>query len=215
MISDQLTILPCCQVTSKFQNCASCEYFVRPDSICTARGQLQNAIECSFSLTGDDKTVGNQKKLPAVLEESSSTESQISGKRQRKPPGQWWMSSTEGTDVTEQHSMAKKLRLSPAQSKQSPAKKKKDENLKPVPSSSQKTSPVREKMPKQTQSRGQVRAKPRKTKSSQEEIVKTNAEQVDVQEEQQQQNVLDSDPPISSPLLLPLRDHSSSSGEIM
>lgn len=154
------------------------------------------------------KTKGKRKKLPVVLEESSSTEGQIGGKRQRRPPGQWWLSSTlsaEGADVTEPESTG---------SMRSPAKRKKGEDLErlnekePVPSTSQKKSQARGKKPKQNKSGGQVRAKPRKT--LQKVFVETEA----VQEEQHQE-MLDSDPLNSSPLLLPLRDHSSSSGEII
>lgn len=168
-------------------------------------------------LSGDElnngeasKTKGKRKKLPVVLEESSSTEGQIGGKRQRRPPGQWWLSSAlsaEGADVTEPE---------PTGSMQSPAKRKKGKDLErlnekePVPSTSQKKSQARGKKPKQNKSGGQVRAKPRKT--LQKVFVETEAEQVDVQEEQHQE-MLDSDPLKSSPLLIPLRDHSSSSGE--
>lgn len=149
------------------------------------------------------KTKGKRKKLPVVLEESSSAESPIGGKRQRRPPGQWWLSSAlsaEGADVTEPE---------PTESMQSPAKRKKGEDLErlnekePVPSTSQKKSQAGGKKPKRNKSGGQVRAKPRKT--LQKVFVETEAEQVAVQEAQHQ----------SSPLLLPLRDHSSSSGEII
>lgn len=166
-------------------------------------------------------TKGKQNKLPVVLEKSSSAESRISGKRQRRPPGQWWMSSTldiEGWDGTECQPTATKHKLSHTESKQSRAKRKKDEDLerlnekKPVQSSSQTTNQAREKMTKQNKREGQVRAKPRKTKVSQKVFVETDTEQVEMQ---QQQELLDCDPPNSSPLLPSHRHHSSSSGEIM
>lgn len=150
-----------------------------------------------------------------MLEESSSTESQNGGKRQRRPPGQWWMSTTlaaEGADGAEPQ---------PTDSMRSPAKRKKGEDSErlnekePAPSTSQKRSQARGKKPKQSKSGGQVGAKPRKTKASQRVFVETDeAGQVEVRDEQQQQRELsDSNPLNSSTSLLPLRDHSSSSGE--
>lgn len=138
-------------------------------------------------------------------------ESQIGGRRQRRPPGQWWMSSTlgsEGADVTERQPLRKKLKLSHAESKQSPAKRKKVKDSErrnekePPPSSSQKKSQVGGK----NINGGQVRAKPRKTKTLQNKFGKTETEQIEV---------LDTNPLNSSSSLLPLQGHSSSSGKVM
>lgn len=157
-----------------------------------------------------------------MLEESSSAESQVIRKRQRRPPGHWWVSSAisaEAADVTEPQPMAKKPEQRSTESMQSPAKRKKGEDLErladkePVPSTNQKKSQARGKKPLQNKSGGQVRVKPRKTKASHKVFVETEAEQVKVRE--QQQELLDSDPLNSSPLLLPLRDHSSNSGEVI
>lgn len=133
------------------------------------------------------------------------------------------MSGAEGWDGTERQPTAKKIELSRAESEQSAAKRKKDEDLErlnekePVTSSSRKASRARDKTPKQKKNGGQVRVrKSRKTKASQKVFNETMAEQVEVQEEQQEEEeVLDSDPLRSSPLPLPPRGHNSSSGEIM
>lgn len=134
-------------------------------------------------------------------------ESQSAGKRQRRPPGQWWLSSSlgsEGAVVTERQPLIKKLEPSHTESK----RKKADDSARlhekePVSKKSQ----ARGKMPRQNKSGGQVRAK-----ALQKKLVKANTEQV---EEQQQEEVLDSDPLNSSPSLLPPRGDSGSSGENM
>lgn len=97
----------------------------------------------------------------------------------------------------------------------SPVKSKKDGDLEqlnktqPGPLSSQKTNKAREKRTKQSKNRNQERKTIRKTKASQEVFVETETEQTE------QQEALDLDPCHSSPLVLPHRDHSSSSGKII
>lgn len=157
-----------------------------------------------------------------MSEESSSADGQIAGKRKRRQPGQWWMSSsekTEETNVTERLPTVKKSKQKNTQPLNvvvpSPVKSKKDGDLEqlnetqPEPSSSQKTNKPREKKTKQSKNRNQERKTPRKTKASQEVFVETEAEQIE------QQEASDLDPLHSSPLVLPHRDHSISSGKII
>lgn len=166
------------------------------------------------------KKEDKQKKLPVVSEESSSADVQIDGKRKRRQPGQWWMSGsekTEETNVTERLPIVKKSKQKNTEplnvAVPSPVKSKKDGDLEqlnepqPGPSSSQKTNKAREKKTKQSKNRNQERKTPRKTKASQEVFVETEAEQIEQQE--------GLDPLHSSPLVLPHRDHSSSSGKII
>lgn len=151
-----------------------------------------------------------------MSKESSSADDQIAGKRKRRQPGQWWMNSsekTEETNVTERLPTVKKSKRKNTEplnvAVPSPVKSKKDGDLEqqPGPSSSQKTNKAREKKTKQSKNRNQERKTPRKTKASQEVFVETEAEQIEQQEA--------SDPLHSSPLVLPHRDHSSSSGKII
>lgn len=126
---------------------------------------------------------------------------------------------TEETNVTERLPTVKKSKQKNTEplnvAVPSPVKSKKDGELEqlnetqPGPSSSQKTNKAREKKNKQSKNRNQERKTHRKTKASQEVFVETEAEQIE------QQKAPDLDPLHSSPLILPHRDHSSSSGKII
>lgn len=172
-----------------------------------SRRQLQITVRFLIFFAGDEFRNGEASKTKS--EPSSSTES---GKRQRRPPGQWWVSSalsTEGADVSEHQPTAKKPKQRNAESVQSPAKRKKDQNLErlkkkeQVPSPSQKTNQAREKKPKRNKSGEQLRANPRKTKALQKVFVETA------------QELLDSGPLSTSPLPLAPRGHGTSPGEII
>ncbi|XP_071341242.1 neurofilament heavy polypeptide [Trachinotus anak] len=163
-----------------------------------------------------------QTTLPVMSEGSLSEESQILGKRKRKPTGQWWLSSqsTEKTNVTDNQptlKKSKKRNKEPRAAEPSPVKAKKDRVLKkgnqkqPAPSSSQSTINSKEKKAKRNKNRPARGDK--KMKATDEIFNVIEAEQVEEQQQQQKVSDQDLDPAQSSPLVLTHRDLSLHSGD--
>lgn len=149
--------------------------------------------------------------------EGSSGDDEITGKRKRKQPGQWWLNSperTEETKATESQPTLKKSKQTnrePSPAVASPVKKsralKKGDETQPVSSSSQSTSKAQDKRTKQNENRSKRAGTSRRRTRIQEVFAVNEAEQIQHQEVQDQ----DLDPPQSSPLAN--RDHSLNSGK--
>lgn len=160
---------------------------------------------------------GKQGKLPAVTEESSPGGSPIIGKRKRKHPGEWWISSSqrpEETDVTasqltpknskQNQKEPKTVRISPVNAKKDGAAKRRN-HKQPALSPVQKTKGQtlkkgnKEKRDKQNDNLNLKGCAPGRRKLFDE----VGAEQI----EQQEVLAQDRHPLHSSPLFLPERDH--------
>ncbi|XP_035511537.1 nucleolar protein dao-5 isoform X2 [Morone saxatilis] len=163
-----------------------------------------------------------QSKLPIVSEESSSDNSQILGKRKRRPTGNWWLScrqSAEETKVTDNLPTVKKSKQNnkepSAAAAAPPVKTKKDRVLKqknqtpPASSSSQNTNKGKEKKTRRNRNRNTRGDKPDKMKASEEAFDVLETEQID--EQQPEVPDQDLDPVQSSPLVH--KDHSLNSGD--
>ncbi|XP_035474506.1 uncharacterized protein si:ch211-161h7.4 isoform X2 [Scophthalmus maximus] len=161
--------------------------------------------------TANDSAHGKARK------DSLPAESPISGRRKRKPTGQWWLCSPETTEETNNwptHNRSKQHDAEPGAAEPSPVKKKKDSPLKkrdrrrPAPSSSQTTTQAKEKKTQRNKKRPARGDAHNKTKAA-EEVPNTS------EEEQQQQDVPDQDPDPewASPFVSTHTDHSLSSGD--
>lgn len=158
-----------------------------------------------------------------MSEDSSSGNDQIIGKRKRRPPGQWWLNSMQGTEDVKVTDTQPTLKKSKQNNKQTPApepspvKTKKDRGLKrrnqpqPLPLSSQTTNAAKEKRTKQNKNISERGNIPGKLKTLHKECDVTEAGQI---EEQQECLDQDPDPLGSSPLVLAHKDHSLNSGRM-
>lgn len=154
-----------------------------------------------------------QTEVRASSEEASAEDSLISGKRRRKPTGQWWLScpvDTERAEVTDKQPRPKKSKKNDKErtaAAPSPAKTKEEKVVKT--SAEMQLSPSSRKITKTSTEKKTKQAKSKKTKKDAADRLKAS-----VFEEQKQQEALDQDLDFqpSSPLDLSHRDHNVPSG---